>query len=154
MKPTWGSWESPFNTQSQLCFVFLLPLPSLHEPWRTFNPSHFPTCNEVYQANHSYEHPVPNILLTHYSCIRHIIWLHALCFFPVNKLSFLRLLLKLHSVAISTPGRTDLAKHKVGKNKMCEPMSWEKKRHPVFCKDSTEWAFLTIFIYAGISTLP
>lgn len=79
--------------------------------------------------------------------------MYALCFFTVNKLHLWRLLLKLHSVSISTLGWTDLVKHKVGKNKMCEPMPWEK-RHPVFCKDSTEWAFLTIFIYARFSTLP
>ena len=53
--------------------------------------------------------------------------MYALYFFTVNKLHLWRLLLKLHSVSISTLGWTDLVKHKVVKNKMCEPMPWEKR---------------------------
>lgn len=128
---TWNPLGDPGKAHSTLNLNFVLFFSS-HCPAYMNPEGHsilliFPPVMKYTKANHCYEHPVPNILLTHYSCIRHINWLHALCFFAVNKLYFWRLLLKLHSVAINTPGRTDLAKHKVGENKMCEPMSWEKK---------------------------
>ena len=128
---TWNPLGDPGKAHSTFNLNFVLFFSS-HCPAYMNPEGHsilliFPPVMKYTKANLCYEQPVPNILLTHYNCIRYIYWLHVLCIFAVNKLCFWRLLLKLHYVAISTPGRTDLAKHKVGKNKMCEPHALRKK---------------------------